>query len=173
MESNNNIIEQFDKELIELELKSKYSNTVIYKIVCKDVNINLVYVGHTINIKQRRITHKSNCNNAKNEIYYNLKVYKEIRKNGGWSNFNMIEIEKYPCSNKYEACKREKYYYEKLNANLNSVVPGSCSVLIKEERLRQYKEDREKIKKNYEDYTKLYNEENKKYKKLFIEQLNK
>ena len=164
MESNNNIIEQFDKELIELELKSKYSNTVIYKIVCKDVNINLVYVGHTINFNRRRLDHKTKCNNAKSKSY-NSKKYSEIRNNGGWSNFNMIEIEKYPCSNKYEACKREQHYYEKLNANLNDCVPGSRFISQK-----QYNEqNKERIKL----YQKAYKEQNKEriklYRKLYRE----
>ena len=35
----------------------------------------------------------------------------------------MIEIEKYPCNDKNEASKQERYYYEKLNAKLNTICP--------------------------------------------------
>ena len=40
-----------------------------------------------------------------------------IRENEGWNNWSMIEIEKYPCNDKNEACARERYWYELLNAN--------------------------------------------------------
>ena len=42
-----------------------YSNTIIYKIVCKDQNIKDIYVGHTTNFVQRKHAHKQNCNNNK------------------------------------------------------------------------------------------------------------
>ena len=35
----------------------------------------------------------------------------------------MIEIEKYPCTDSNEARARERYWYEILNANLNTVCP--------------------------------------------------
>ena len=40
-----------------------------------------------------------------------------IRKNGGWENWCMIEIEKYPCNDKNEAKARERYWLETLNYN--------------------------------------------------------
>ena len=40
-----------------------YSNTVIYKIMCKDPDITDVYVGHTTNFLQRKIAHKYSCMN--------------------------------------------------------------------------------------------------------------
>ena len=54
---------------------------------------------------------------------YNFKLYQMIRDNGGWSNWSMIEIEKYPCTDSNEARARERYWYEILNANLNTVCP--------------------------------------------------
>ena len=38
-----------------------YSNTIIYKITCKDPTVNEVYVGHTTNFVQRKYSHKQNC----------------------------------------------------------------------------------------------------------------
>ena len=35
-----------------------YSNTIIYKISCKDTNVTELYVGHTINFVQRQLAHK-------------------------------------------------------------------------------------------------------------------
>ena len=44
----------------------------------------------------------------------------------------MIEIEKYPCNDKNEACKRERHWIEILKANLNIQIPsrtrGRCYV---------------------------------------------
>jgi len=100
-----------------------YSKTIIYKIVCNDLNISDVYVGHTTDFIRRKRGHKSNCNNP-NDKRYNFKVYQIIKANGGWDNWTMVEIEKFPCKDGNEAAARERYWYEQLNANLNKQVPN-------------------------------------------------
>ncbi len=55
-----------------------YSKTVIYKIVCKDFNIDSCYVGHTTNFYKRKSTHKSNIVHS-NASHHNLKIYQMIR----------------------------------------------------------------------------------------------
>ena len=99
-----------------------YQNTIIYKIVCNDLNVKDVYVGHTTNFTKRKTRHKYDCINH-NSKKRNLKVYETIRDNGGWENWSMIEIEKYNCNDCNEACSRERYWYELLNANLNMICP--------------------------------------------------
>jgi len=42
-----------------------FSKTVMYKIVCNDLNVKECYVGHTINMVKRKCVHKSACNNEK------------------------------------------------------------------------------------------------------------
>ena len=79
-----------------------YSKTIIYKIVCNDLNITDLYVGHTTQFTKRKCGHKSKCNNL-NSKSYNLIIYKTIRDNGGWENWSMIEIEKYNCNDSNEA----------------------------------------------------------------------
>ena len=101
-----------------------YSNTIIYKITCKDVNINDIYVGHTTNFVQRKYSHKQSCVNIKCDNY-NSKVYKIIRENGGWDNWNMTIIDFVHCNTGYEARLKEQEYYKSLNATLNSVEPLS------------------------------------------------
>lgn len=96
-----------------------YSNTIIYKIYCKNDFINDMYVGHTTNFQQRKYAHKIACNNIKN----NLKIYNIIRNNGGWDNWNMIEIARYNCKNSTEARIKEQEHYSSLNASLNSCPP--------------------------------------------------
>jgi hypothetical protein len=94
-----------------------YSNTIIYKIYCKDININDVYVGHTTNFSKRKYQHKISCKTQ------NVKIYNIIRENGGWENWDMIEIANYNCKNSSEARIKEQYYYKLLNATLNSINP--------------------------------------------------
>jgi hypothetical protein len=96
-----------------------YSKTIIYKLCCKDTTITDLYVGHTTNFELRQKSHKDACNNLKNT----LKIYTTIRENGGWNNWDMIQIEKYNCNNLIEAKIKEQYYYEELKATLNSIPP--------------------------------------------------
>jgi hypothetical protein len=91
-----------------------YSNTIIYKIVCCDVTIKECYVGHTTNFTQRKSAHKYNSKVSVG------KLYKFIKENKGWDNFNMVEIEKFPCMNDNEARARERHWFEQLNSNLNT-----------------------------------------------------
>ena len=42
-----------------------YSNTIFYKIFCKDTTIKELYVGLTTNFVQRRHAHKQSCKNEK------------------------------------------------------------------------------------------------------------
>jgi hypothetical protein len=138
--------------------KKDYSNTVIYQIICNDENINDVYVGTTTNFKNRKRLHKSDCNNEKC-TKYNCKVYKFIRNNGGWTNFSMILIEKFPCNNSLEAHERERYHYDILNCTLNTNVPNRT--MTKELRKEHYKKNKDKIKEQSKIRAKRYYEKNK------------
>ena len=95
-----------------------YSKTVIYKIEHIE-NDNLLYVGHTTNWNNRKTKHKSCCNNKNNKAY-NSKLYQMIRNNGGWENFKMIEVEKYPCNYNREAERRENEVMKKFKTNMNT-----------------------------------------------------
>jgi hypothetical protein len=96
-----------------------YSDTIIYKIYCNDKTIHDVYVGHTTNFTKRKYVHKILCNNLNNKT----KIYNIIRQNGGWDNWEMVEIAKYNCKNKTEARIKEQQHYEELNSTLNSCPP--------------------------------------------------
>ena len=95
-----------------------YSNTIIYKIFCRDKNVTDIYVGYTTNFTKRKALHKSCCVSGKD-----LKIYNIMRCNGGWDNWEMIEIAKYDCKDSTEARIKEQYHYELLNANLNVIYP--------------------------------------------------
>lgn len=100
-----------------------YTNNVIYKITCNNENIKDIYIGHTTSFYQRIRLHKSNCTNI-NSKAYNYKIYKIIRENGGWDNWKMDIIEKYPCEDIEQAKERERYWIEKLTSTLNVTIPN-------------------------------------------------
>ena len=119
-----------------------YSKTIIYKLVCNDLSVKDCYVGHTTDMTKRKWAHKSVCNNEKSKDH-NLKIYKIIRENGGWENWNMVLVEKFPCKDSSEACKREREVYEELDAKMNMVRPYKTQ--------EEYKEDRKKHDKKYRE----------------------
>ena len=82
-----------------------YTKSIIYKLCCKNPEIKEIYVGSTTNFIKRKYKHKSACNNVKDKDY-NYNIYKYIRENGGFSNWDMIEIEKHSCNDKNELHKR-------------------------------------------------------------------
>jgi hypothetical protein len=102
--------------------ESDYSNTIIYKITCKDPNISDVYVGHTVNFVQRKHAHRISCINS-SSLGYNCKVYRVIRNNGGWDNWDMRIIAFYNCKDLHEARQKEQEHFIELNATLNSIEP--------------------------------------------------
>ena len=72
-------------------LPISYQNTVIYKLVCNDLNVPYTYVGHTTDFTKKKYAHKYSCNNVKDKSY-NFKVYQTIRENGGWVNWTMLMV---------------------------------------------------------------------------------
>ena len=99
-----------------------YSNTIFYKIFCKDPTIKELYVGLTTNFVQRRHAHKQSCKNEK-AVNHNCKLYKTIRNVGGWDNWQMEIIAFHNCKDSREAHKKEQEYFEALGATLNSIEP--------------------------------------------------
>ena len=59
-----------------------YKKVLICKLVCNDLSIKDLYVGHTTDFSNRKRKHKS-CSLNSNYKGYNCKVYKMIRDNGG------------------------------------------------------------------------------------------
>lgn len=150
-----------------------YSHTIIYKICCKDVSINDIYIGHTTNFTQRKLNHKLTSSNI-NSNNYNLYVYKFIRENGGWINWSMVQIEEYNCNNRREADMRERYWIEILKPTLNCISPFTTNEEKQLQKQIWYEENKdcilEKAKEYYEEnkeqkleYQKQYASENKEH----------
>ena len=141
-----------------------YSNTIIYKLCCKDLDIKEIYIGHTTDMRKRKNHHKTACNNEKT-LKYNYNVYKFIRDNGGWDNWDMIEVERFEAIDGNDARKKERYWIEELKASLNIIVPSRTIKEWVEENKDYIKECR---KVNYEynkeiviEKVKIYRNNNK------------
>lgn len=104
------------------KVKIDYSNTIFYRIYCKDPSVKDLYIGHTTNFVQRKYAHKQGCINPKS-VNYNCKVYETIRDNMGWENWTMEIIAFHNCEDLYSAKKQEQHYFEEYKATLNSVEP--------------------------------------------------
>ena len=122
-----------------------FSKTIIYKIVHKeDPDNHDTYVGHTTEFTKRKSSHKRRCENPNNTKHH-LKVYQYIRENGGWDNFIMLEIEKYPCNDANEARAREQEWYTELKSKLNKICP-------KRSYKEWYDENREEVQKKNKEW---------------------
>ena len=122
-----------------MKKESNYANTVMYKIVCKDENVKDLYIGHSSNIYVRKSVHQYYSNKKNNKLYTFISL------NGGFDNFDLVILEKFPCSTKREALSRERELIELHQATLNDLMPG-----------RTYKELREKNKEKYNEYMRIY-----------------
>ena len=121
---------------------------------------------------KRKCSHKSHCNNE-NDKAHNLKIYQIIRENGGWDNWSMLLVEKFPCKDKYEACKREREVYEELEAKMNTFRPYRTQEELKEYREEYSKQYREEHKEESKEYNKQYREEHKEEHKQYKKQYGK
>ena len=138
-----------------------YSNTHFYRIVCRDLTVTECYVGHTTDFRVRKNAHKSQCSNATGK-WFNLPVYKFIRENGGWSNWDMVLIAVHTCENKLVATMKERHYIELFHASLNAVIPSRGKEernLLRKDEIAQYqKEYYNANKETFQANKKQYND---------------
>mgnify|MGYP003677523044 CR=1 FL=1 len=158
----------------------------IYKIYCLDSDIKEFYIGSSKNFKRRKTHHKSDCNNEYSRSY-NYKLYKFIRANGGYNNFdfeilleniedNIKKIEqKYikelqPVLNCKNACgydKERKKLYQK-QYRLNNKENKKQYRLKNKEKIKEYNEkNKQKIKEQRKDYYETNKEKISKQKKEY------
>ena len=145
-----------------------YSNTHFYKIVCKDTNIKSVYVGHTTDFVKRRYAHKNICYNE-NDRHYNIYLYKFIRENGGWDNWEMINIETRSCKDSLEAKTIEREFTEQLQASLNRV----RAVETQEEKTARTKQWNEANEEHRKEYHRQYQQDHKEALRSYGKQYRK
>ena len=150
------------------KLPVDYSKTIIYKLVkYDDYDNENIYIGSTTDFVKRKCNHKIGCNNEKSKEY-NLKKNQYIRNNGGWNEWKMIEIEKFPCNDGNEARAREEYWRCHFNAQLNTLRSYRTAEQKKtynkekndrnkDKRLEHYEQNRDKLL----EQKKAYYEKNK------------
>jgi hypothetical protein len=114
---------------------------IIYRITTGDYT----YIGSTVDLKQRKKTHKCDCN-KEGGANYNLRIYQMIRETGGWDKCEMVPIEEFECENRTYALIREEHWRREYNANMNS--------------MRAYTTE-EEAKANHKARQKKYRESNK------------
>src|SRR6056300_698243 len=144
-----------------------YKNACIYKIVCKNPEIEDFYIGSTTNLRQRKNRHKQSIYNEKDRDYL---FYKSlfIRENGGWENFEFIVLEHCKdITNAEELRLREREWFDKLKPTLNKLKP---SISIDEKRKyenewRKYNPEKQSIykKKYYQNNREKLKQRTKKY----------
>lgn len=121
---------------------------IIYRISVGDY----IYIGSTVDFKQRTKAHKCACETKQ------VKVYQMIRQAGGWNKCDMVPIEEFECETILESRIREEYWRREYNANMNSV----RAHVTEEERMEEKKEYNKEYNKEYhKEYGKKYRQENK------------
>jgi predicted RNA-binding protein YlxR (DUF448 family) len=147
-----------------------YSTRMIYfyKFVkIDDPNFLDCYVGHTINIINRKYCHKYVCNNP-NDRHYNSKIYKTIRDNGGWENWKMLVIHQQICKDIIQARQIEQKFIEELNAKMNmrgAYISEQLKENAKEKQKEYYENNKEKINEQQKEYYEKNKQTKLKYRK--------
>ena len=117
-----------------------------YMLFC--VEYNGLYIGSTWNLDERMTGHKSVCNNP-NVDNHNLQVYQAIRANGGWDQWEVMEIDFVPDLTRKERKEHEQYLIDSYGANLNTY---NAHTDWKEYDKQKYERDKERIKEQKRDY---------------------
>tara|TARA_B100000579_G_scaffold226464_1_gene185439 strand:- start:1570 stop:2184 length:615 start_codon:yes stop_codon:yes gene_type:complete len=116
-------------------------------IYCKnffeDDDCTSYYIGSYGENEKRYIGHKSDCNNPKS-LLYNIKLYKTIRENGGWDNWDMIIIHSQKYKTKKESKIKEQYFIDIFEPDLNMIRAYNSPELKKELDKKKSKKRREK-----------------------------
>jgi len=146
-----------------------YQNGLIYKICCKDPLITDTYTGSTTNFIKRKQEHKCNSNNV-NHKPYNYYVYRFIRENGGWDNWEMVQLEQYPCNTQHELALRERYWLELNVSTLNKCVPSRTHA---ESDLAWHKANVEYVKHIKKEWRKNNAEHIKQYRANYYQNVRK
>jgi hypothetical protein len=140
-------------------------NSLIYKIVSKDMLCPFTYIGSTTNFYNRKALHKSDYHNIKSPRH-KLLIYEFIRNNGDWTNFVFIIIETYNCINKRQLEMREQYWKdiycdtigfkrayitkEQMSENSLKIYYDNRAQILEKKR-QQYANDKSKKQQYYRD----------------------
>ena len=103
----------------------------IYEIKSIDKSITGTYIGSTWDMKERLRIHVNKCIN-KNSKEYNYSVYKYIRENGNWDNFEMTVIDSGECEDELELHCAEQFYID-MAGGIENLLNSQDAFLLPEE----------------------------------------
>ena len=129
----------------------------IYKLVCNDIEVKECYVGSTTNMKVRKYSHKTRCNNT-NDKKHHYQIYQFIRANGCFNNWSMIQLEEFKFNTRQELAGRERHWFETLQATLNVKTPARTHK-------EYYQDNSELVAKKKSEYSNKCRERLTKYHK--------
>jgi hypothetical protein len=95
--------------------KAENKLIIIYQIFCKDPRVEENYIGQTECLKNRKYSH------GRDSQVSDFKIYKIIRKNGGWDNWEMKIISHHYCNNPDDSRQIEQKYIDFFKTTMNSV----------------------------------------------------
>ena len=95
------------------------------------------YIGSTVNFRTRCTEHRSRCTNE-NDIRYDYKIYKHIRKNGGFNDWDITVLETHDNLTKKDARVHERWLIELYKSELNCLLPISTDAEKVAERAAYY-----------------------------------
>jgi hypothetical protein len=163
-----------EDEYNNVKTEDEYSLTdyIMYKICPKNKDLSYCYIGQTTNFTNRKRQHVKNTVTESDKKHYHLKHYETIRQNGGWNEWEIIEIEKFNNKTNLEARIREQELIIEHKANLNTLnayITEDERAANKKEIIQKYREEnkellKEQTKKYKEDHKEIITEQMKKYR---------
>jgi hypothetical protein len=148
------IIEDDDEKINKRLIPYDYTFYKIYKDGCES------YIGSTVNLYNRKIRHKSDCNNQKRR-HYNYPLYKYIRENGGYNTFN------YEILDKKFVCKKDAEIYEGELMKIHNSTLNKQRNFTDSDKKEHHKQNCRNFHKKNPEYNKEYREKNPEYHKEY------
>ena len=120
----------------------------VYCLVCKDTDVQEVYVGSCQDLNIRIKHHRTDCNNKNSPKYYR-KVYQFIRENGGFDNFKFIWLELFKTDDTIFLKQLEQHYMDTFPREL--LLNSLRAYTTEEEKREQFRQGSKKYYKENKD----------------------
>jgi hypothetical protein len=137
-----------------------YSNGKIYKLICNVTG--LVYIGSTCStLVKRKCQHLKDFKRWKNNKYHYVTSFRVLEND----NFDIVLIEEFPCENKNELHRQERFHIDSIEC-VNKLRPTRS----KKEYGIQYRIDNAERKKEYMKNYRMQNSDKiKTYNKTYYD----
>ena len=126
----------------------------VYELNSKDKSITGTYIGSCWDMKRRLRDHKDKCNN-KNNNDYKYPLYRYMRENGGWDNFEMTIIDSGECEDELELHCAEQFYID-MSGGIENLLNGQDALMDKKKYREKNNIVRDKIQQRNKDTKRFY-----------------